>query len=280
MPRNVKRPEEPLSRDGPRRRLALATMAAVLLHALVAASASEDAGWRKRARLLMVAHSAGFQHDVVRRDAPHRLSLAEQAVADLAQRSGEFVVRHLYSREEVARLRPESFEEFDAVLFFTTGELPMGAEVRRSFFQFVRGGRALIGVHSASDTWHQVPEYADCLGGRFDGHPWHQQVQVLVEDRTDPATRHLGESFSITDEIYQFQHWARGDVHVLLRLDPRSVDVTRGARRDQDYALSWYRLCGAGRVFYTALGHRPEVWADERFRLHLLEGIRWALRLR
>jgi uncharacterized protein len=39
-------------------------------------------------------------------------------------------------------------------------------------------------------------------------------------------------------------------------------------------------MCGAGRVFYTALGHRPEVWADDRFRLHLLEGIRWALGLR
>jgi type 1 glutamine amidotransferase len=256
------------------------TTAAVLMHALVPASASHDAASGKRARLLMVTHSAGFQHEVVRRDAPHRPSLAEQAVADLAQRSGEFVVRHLYSREEVARLPPESFDEVDGVLFFTTGELPMSPEARRSLFETIRSGRGFVGVHSASDTWYEVPEYADCLGGRFDGHPWHQPVQVLVEDRTDPATRHLGQAFSITDEIYQFRDWARRNVHVLLRLDPRSVDITKGAREDQDYALAWYRSCGAGRVFYTALGHRREVWADERFRLHLLEGIRWALRLR
>jgi uncharacterized protein len=234
----------------------------------------------RQARLLMVAHSAGFQHDVVRRDRPERLSIAEQAVTDLAQRSGDFVVRHLYSAPELERLLPQSFEEFDAVLFFTTGELPMRAEVRRSFFQSIRGGRGFIGVHSATDTWYEVPEYGDCLGGRFDGHPWHQNVRILVEDTADPATRHLGEAFSITDEIYQFRSWARENVHVLLRLDPRSVDVTKGARRDQHYALAWYRMCGAGRVFYTALGHRPEVWADERFRLHLLEGMRWALKLR
>jgi uncharacterized protein len=228
----------------------------------------------------MVAHSAGFQHDVVRRDAPDRLSVAEQVVADLARRSGEFVVRHLYTREDLERLQPESFQELDAVLFFTSGELPVPAEVRRRLLRSIHEGRGFVGVHSASDTWYGVPEYGRCLGGRFDGHPWHQPVRILVEDRTDPATRHLGEAFSLTDEIYQFRSWDRDGVHVLLRLDPHSVDVSKGARADQDYALAWYRMCGAGRVFYTALGHQPEVWADERFRLHLLEGIRWALRLR
>jgi type 1 glutamine amidotransferase len=53
--------------------------------------------------------------------------------------------------------------------------------------------------------------------------------------------------------------------------------VEQVSRRDGDYALVWTRRHGQGRVFYTVLGHRPEVWADERFRRHLLGGILWAM---
>jgi type 1 glutamine amidotransferase len=225
----------------------------------------------------MVAHSAAFQHEVVRRPATGRLSLAEQVVADLGRRSGAFRVTHLYDRDELASLRGDAFRQFRAVLFFTTGSLPLTPEARHGLFEFVRGGGGFVGVHSATDTWDEVPEYGELIGARFDGHPWHQRVRLTVEDRTHPATRHLGEALEITDEIYQFRGWWRGRVGVLLSLDLRSVDAGRGRRQDRDYRLAWVRRYGEGRVFYTALGHRPEVWEDERFRLHLLEGIRWAM---
>ncbi|HEU4388009.1 MAG TPA: ThuA domain-containing protein, partial [Blastocatellia bacterium] len=48
-------------------------------------------------------------------------------------------------------------------------------------------------------------------------------------------------------------------------------------RTDGDFALAWCRSYGKGRVFYTALGHRPEVWQDERFQKHLMGGLRWAM---
>ena len=66
-------------------------------------------------------------------------------------------------------------------------------------------------------------------------------------------------------------------IHVLLRLDPHSVDARRGKRADGDYALAWTKTYGRGRVVYTALGHEPAVWADGRFQEHLLGAIRWAL---
>lgn len=225
----------------------------------------------------MVAHSAEFQHDVVRRPAPFRLSVAEQVVTDLGHRSGTFEVTHLYTREDLSNLRRHSFQGFHAVLFFTTGSLPLSADARQGLFEFVQAGRGFIGVHSATDTWYDVPEYGDLLGAFFDGHPWHERVRVNVEDPAHPATRHLGGNFEIADEIYQFRNWSRGRVHVLLSLNPRSVDIRKGKRADHDYALAWVREYGRGRVFYTALGHRPEVWADERFHRHLLEGIRWAM---
>jgi len=226
----------------------------------------------------MVAHSAGFQHDVVRRPSPDRLSVAEQAVADLGQDPHGFEVAHLYTRGDVEAVTPAALATFDAVLFFTTGILPFTAEARRELFALLRAGRGLVGVHSATDTWYDVPEYVECIGGSFNGHPWHQRVRIVVEDPAHPSTRHLGPAFEMTDEIYQFRDWTRENVHVLLRLDPGSVDITRGARADRDYALAWHRHCGRGRVFHTALGHRAEVWADARFRRHLAEGIRWAMR--
>jgi type 1 glutamine amidotransferase len=225
----------------------------------------------------MVTYSGGYQHDVVRRAAPDRLSVAEQTVVDLGSRSGAFDVTRLHSREDLERLSADVFSTVRAVLFYTTGSLPLRPEVRQGLFRFVQRGGGFVGVHCATDTWYDVPEYGELVGAYFDGHPWHQRVRLVVEDPSHPSTRHLGSGFEITDEIYQFRGWSRNKVHVLLRLDPRSVDAGRGKRGDQDYALTWTRLHGRGRVFYTALGHGREVWEDERFRLHLREGIRWAM---
>ena len=70
----------------------------------------------------------------------------------------------------------------------------------------------------------------------------------------------------------------RDDVHVLLSVDTTSVDLdAEGVNRAEgDFAVAWTRKYGAGRVFYTALGHEPAVWRDMWFRRHLLGGIRWA----
>ena len=43
---------------------------------------------------------------------------------------------------------------------------------------------------------------------------------------------------------------------------------------------TWVRTQGKGRVFYTALGHRDELWQkDERFKAHVLGGLRYVLGL-
>jgi type 1 glutamine amidotransferase len=253
-------------------------IAAALLVLAVALSSQATASPRPaRPRLLMVTYSGAFQHDVVRRPSADRLSIAERVVVELGQRSGAFEVTPLHSREELERLTAGSFAGVGAVLFFTSGDVPLQPVARRELFGFVRGGGGFVGVHSATDTWYDVPEYGAVIGGYFDGHPWHQRVRIVVEDPSHPATRHLGPAFEIADEIYQFRGWSRDGVHVLFALDPRSVDVGRGKRADRDYALAWTRREGRGRVFYTALGHDREVWEDERFRRHLLEGIRWAI---
>jgi type 1 glutamine amidotransferase len=231
---------------------------------------------RPAAQLLLITHGAAYEHDVVRRPGSSRPSIVEQVVTDLGRRSG-FTVTCLQSANELATLTPASIRQFRAVLFFTTGSVPLPSDTRLALFEHVWNGAGFIGVHSATDTWYEVPEYATLLGGVFDGHPWHERVHITVEDSSHAATAHLGSAFWLTDEIYQFRNWSRGAVHVLLRLDLTSIAADRGSRRDADYALAWTRPHGQGRVFYTALGHRPDVWADAGFRQHLLGGILWTM---
>ena len=248
--------------------------ALVALGVALGTAAAGNSG--RTATILLITHAAGYEHDVVRRPGSGRPPIVEQVIADLGRESG-FRVTHLQSSGELAALTPVAIRQFRAVLLFTTGSLPLARETQLALFEHVRNGAGFIGVHSAADTWYDVPEYATLLGGVFDGHPWHERVRIIVEDSSHAATAHLGPAFWLTDEIYQFRNWSRTGVHVLLRLDLTSIAADRGSRRDGDYALAWTRRHGQGRVFYTALGHRPEVWADERFRRHLLGGILWAM---
>jgi glucose/arabinose dehydrogenase len=115
-------------------------------------------------------------------------------------------------------------------------------------------------------------------GGLFEKHPWTQSVRINVEDRTNPATSHLGDSFWVRDEIYVLDQNPRWNSHVLLSLDMPSVGETTGhgdATRD-DYPISWIRPYGQGRVFVTKLGHFADVWHNPGFLQHLLVGLREA----
>jgi uncharacterized protein len=224
---------------------------------------------RANRKVLYLTHSAGWKHDV--------LPLSEQIFKQIGERSGGLDVT---ATQDCSLLSKDHLKQFDAVVFYTTGELPITDEQKAAFLDFIRSGKGFVGIHSATDTFYKWPEYGELIGGYFDQHPWHQEVTIRVEDERHPSTRHLEPAFKFKDEIYQFKNFSRDRVHVLLSLDAGSVDLTLPAvhRTDKDFALAWCRDYGRGRVFYTALGHRAEVWQDERFQQHLLGGLRWAMR--
>ncbi len=230
-------------------------------------------------RVLVYTVSAGFVHDVVKREKPDELSIVEQALVDLGKKTGHF---EAVPTRDSAAFTPEELAKYDLVFFYTTGELPLSEAQRNALFAFVKGGKAFAGAHCATDTFYKVPEYGDLIGAYFDGHPWHQDVRVKVEDRTHPATAHLGESFSVADEIYQYKDpYDRKKLHVLLSLDTSSVDTKKPEvhRKDGDFALAWCKDYDKGRVFYTALGHEPALWKDERYLTMIDGGFRWAMRM-
>jgi type 1 glutamine amidotransferase len=197
--------------------------------------------------------------------------LVEKTFKELGAKHDFDVVCSQDSRTEIT---PENLKNFDAAWFYTTGELPLSDTQKDALLSFVRSGKGFGGSHSATDTFYKWKDYGELIGAYFDGHPWHTKVNVIVEDKTHPATKHLGDSFVITDEIYEFKGpYDRTKLHVLLKLDLK--DLKAGKRKDGDNALAWTNEYGKGRVFYTALGHRPEVWSDPRYVEHVLGGLQY-----
>lgn len=221
------------------------------------------------ARVLVVTHTEGFRHSSI--------PVAESTLAQLGQRSGVFGVRFARTADDVAReLTSGALDALDAVVFAnTTGTLPipdLGA-----FLDWIRDGHGFAGMHSASDTYHDAPAYLDMLGNEFLTHGDQTTVDAIVENPTHPASAALGDRFRVFDEIYTFVRPNRSSVTMLLSLDRHPTDGTPQAGRPGDLPLAWAKEYGRGRVFYTALGHREDVWETARYQQHVLGGIRWVL---
>jgi type 1 glutamine amidotransferase len=211
-------------------------------------------------RVLMLTATAGFRHDSI--------ASARQVLTTLGASSGAFTIT---ATEDVAAVTAASLANHD-VLFFalTSGELPFTAEQKSAILAFVARGGGFLGVHSATDTLYDWPEYGALIGAYFKEHPWTRDAAVIVEDRAHPSTSTLGDRFSLQEEFYTFRDNPRGRVHVLLRLDAASVGASG------DYPLAWTSSHGSGRVYYNALGHFPATWSNPEFQRQIAGAIRWA----
>jgi type 1 glutamine amidotransferase/Spy/CpxP family protein refolding chaperone len=184
-------------------------------------------------------------------------------------------------------LSPEALKTYDAVFFLnTTGELPVPDLA--ALLKWVEEGHGFIGAHSASDTLHQSPAYLGFLGGEFAGHGAQETVELHNVDPKHPACAALGATLTVHEEMYLFKNYEQGKVHPLLNMNAHPNQKTPG-----HYPVAWSKELGKGRVFYTSLGHREDIWDGEwkdrdgrrqnspevsaAFQKHLLGGIRWAL---
>lgn len=230
-------------------------------------------------RLLVIGAVEGFQHDAT--------STGMATLWKLGQESGLW---ETYIKTDVQLLtkkklsgNAKNLDYFDAVAFYTTGELKMDDEQKAALMSFIKDdGKGFIGVHSAPDTFYKWPEYGQMLGGYFDGHPWNTfRAPIIVEDPTHPITAHLPKSFTILDEIYQAKEFSRENSRVLMRMDETKLDMTKKGikRADKDFAISWVKTHGNGRVFYSTLGHTEEAWADTGIQKMWLEAVKWVMKI-
>jgi uncharacterized protein len=177
----------------------------------------------------------------------------------------------------------KNLNDFDAIFFFSIGEPAMSDQQKADLLAFVHeDGKGFVAAHTGNNIFYDWKEFGNMIGGRFDDHPWELfDAPVLVEDTSFPAMKGFGASFTINDEIYQFKDFSRDTVRVLARLDASKLDLAsrRVHRTDQDFAVAWARDYGKGHVFYSALGHRPEVWDRQDVQTMYLEALKWSMGL-
>ena len=196
--------------------------------------------------------------------------------------------------DDIEMFRPANLKQFDAICFNNSvGVLFDDAELRKSLLDFIESGKGLIGIHDAIATfvqypkYDQWPEFGRMLGGTENGgHPWNGEVMTMrVEDPGNPINAAFGgKDFQIADQAFQLQEPVlRDHLHVLLSIDAEKTPLPPKRRilpvrkEDMDFPMSWVRRHGQGRVFYTGLGHSPQVFWNAPLLQHLLAGIQYAL---
>jgi uncharacterized protein len=194
-------------------------------------------------------------------------------------------------KEQCGRINAASLKQYDVVLFFTTGSGPqtkkkdigpLTPDELKDLTEWVKAGGAFCGTHCASDTMYEST-YGELIGGYFKTHPPKlHTVKLKVEDTNHPAAVGFTNGQEYTDEIYVFADtpYSRDKLHIIISCEKGSFKEAesdaKAKREDGDYAISWCREEGKGKVFFTALGHDPKVWKDEKFQKHLFGGVAWA----
>jgi hypothetical protein len=232
-----------------------------------------------RKQLLAIGEEKGYRHEAV----SHALATIER----LGRERGLWDTTIRTDTEVLTKKKLEynakNLNDFDAVLFYTGGTLEMDDQQKKDFVAFIHeDGKGFIGVHSAAITFTQWPEYGDMIGGYYDEHPWGTfPAPIIVEDAHFPGMSQWPHEFTITDEIYQMKSFSRENCRVLMRLDASKLDLNnpRVHRTDHDFAVSWAKMYGKGRVYYSTLGHVSENWDEPKFQEMYVEAIKWALGL-
>jgi hypothetical protein len=101
-----------------------------------------------------------------------------------------------------------------------------------------------------------------------DGRPGYAEKVLLT----------LGEKnsweFAFQEEWYSLKDFTP-DIHVLTVIDAPAMKGIEYER--PPYPTTWARKEGKGRVWFTAMGHREDVWTNPNFQNILVGGIKWAL---
>jgi type 1 glutamine amidotransferase len=248
-------------------------------------------------KVLFFSKSSGFEHSVIKRT-NGTPSFAEKILADLGPKHG---IEFTFSKDG-SLFTPEYLAQFDAYFFYTTGDLtvpgndknpPMTPAGKQAFLDAIHKGKGFIGTHSASDTFHtgepegkeareretryhnygaKADPYVQMLGGEFIIHGKQQKAKMHMADKGFPGMAR--EDFELMEEWYSIKDFST-DLHVLLTQDTQGM-VGEPYQRPP-YPATWAHMYGKGRVFYTSMGHREDVWTNPEFQQILFGGIAWVV---
>jgi len=233
-------------------------------------------------------------------ESPHKgysIPQAEYAMRLLGEKTGAF---EPVVSDDVAMYLPENLLKFDAIIMNNSNgpwirptERDMakfknyGDDIdtvekvlRKSLLDWVSAGGGIVAYHHAIGGNTHWPEFLDMLGAAYSGHPWNEEVGVKLEEPDNPLLAAFGgKDFRMSEEIFQFADpYSRKNLRVLLSLDTEKTNMTVPwiNRKDDDFGLAWVRQYGKGRVFYSAFGHRTEIWWNKAILQFYLDAIQFA----
>lgn len=262
----------------------------------------------KKPKILFLTKSSGFQHSVITRKGD-QLGHAEKLLTEMADTNGYEVV----CSKDASLLNPDKIGQWDAFAFYTTEDLtkpspkgkdridepPMSPDGKQAFLKAIADGKGLIGFHCATDTFHSPnyrdksmnkqsellrdfkyddvrDEYIKMIGGEFAGHGSQQKARQRVASKTFPGLEDLSD-FEFQEEWYNLMNLS-DDLHVILVQETSTMQTEKGADamyKRPPYPSTWARQHGKGRVFYTSMGHREDVWTNPIFQKVTLAGLAW-----
>lgn len=270
------------------------------LFSLSAVHAADSSTAKKK--VLFFNKSSGFEHDAIKTGDNPAHGYAFRVLKELgAKHNIEFTFSKdgsLFSKEYLA--------QFDAIFFYTTGDLtlakntdalgdgqpPMSAAGKAALLEAIANGKGFVGTHSATDTFHppgnkengparyvndgdKADPYTKLIGASFVKHDAQQKGHQIVADAKFPGIGAVPADFAPHEEWYSLKNFAP-DMHVLLVQDTATMNGPDYLR--PPYPSTWARMHGKGRVFYTSMGHREDVWTNPVFQDVLMGGLNWALR--
>lgn len=248
---------------------------------------------QKSRRLLVYSVSWGYWHDSI----PY----GAKAAQILGEKTGAF---DAVVSDDPRMFEADSLKQFDAILFNNTNNeifLPedmakLSPEQRaeaqhrdelykKNLVVFLQQGGGLAVIHAGVASFREWPEYGNIIGARFTNHPWNSgsTVALKVDEPDHPLAAAFKDprfAFSVRDEIYQVgDPYSREKLRVLLSIDTAKTNMrVQGIeRKDGDFAMSWIKTYGTGRVFYNAFGHDHDIFWNPVILQHWLDGIQYVL---
>jgi type 1 glutamine amidotransferase len=242
--------------------------------------------WPNSKKLLAVADvQSGFHHDSI----SHALATVEQigrkanAYVTMIRTDSQLITKGQIvgkGRYEGRGVNARTLDYYDAIFMLPSGFGTMTEQQKKELLAFVHDeGKGLIVGHATGVAFTDWPEFGEMVGGYMDSE-FNANAKIIVEDPAFPGANAFGgTSFMFNDQHPVFKTpYSRDKVHVIMRLDPDSLDATNRARRaDGDFPVVWAKQYGKGRVFNVGWGHPDTTWDDPRFQQMMLEGIKWAM---
>lgn len=239
-------------------------------------------GASSRQKVLYFTRSGGFEHSVVKRNG-NALSYSENILTELGKKCGFDV-----ECTKDGRVFDGNLDQYDAIAFFTSGDLcgpskdggpPMTLQGKQKLLDAISAGKGFVGFHACTDSFHsksdsEIDPYIAMVGGEFVIHGGQQEASLAITGGFPGMNLGMGQGIAFTEEWYALKNFAK-DLHVVLTQETAMMKGEMYQR--PDYPETWVHMYGKGRVFYTSLGHREDVWVNPFFQAIVQGAFAWTL---